>query len=267
MLRTSSSTLVVATGLLHPPENPEVCGAVAGAFESERQQERRARGPPRPPGLLESFQSGSQEWPIGGRRGFCFWAKAVTPSFAPIVCCARRGRSSASARPCLLDRHRAANAGRCARLESSGQSRVRRWSDCWSSSDAAQRTATAGFPGQCRSGRSRGPALSVVPCMVLVDGEPLLPLWALAPLADSSVIAGRASGRARWRRDCRIPSLSSSLGVAGELTAVVCSNLALCSTVPLCPRGSNSGAERARAIARDASSDGRLGLDLSLARS
>ena len=51
-------------------------------------------------------------------RGW-MWARAVTPPCALIVCCARRGRSSASARPGLLDRRRAGNAGRCPRLESS----------------------------------------------------------------------------------------------------------------------------------------------------
>lgn len=45
LLRTSSSTLVVATGLLPPPENPEVCGDVAEASELERRQKSaRMRG-------------------------------------------------------------------------------------------------------------------------------------------------------------------------------------------------------------------------------
>ena len=49
-----------------------------------------------------------------------FWAKAVTPPFALIVCCARRG-SILSKRLDVLGRPpRAASAGRCSRLESSG---------------------------------------------------------------------------------------------------------------------------------------------------
>ena len=50
---------------------------------------------------LLAFQSGSQEWPITGRRGFCCWAEAATPRLARrrVLSCGAQVRTDPAERP------------------------------------------------------------------------------------------------------------------------------------------------------------------------